>query len=843
MRRGRNMNRGGGGGHLDRSGPSGGPLLTEHLKDIDLELELLKRKREMLEKQQYLQSYEERNYTQQIQPFNYQQSYNQMESIQSGSNCDFSHLYNDAPPQYRKPFAKKRQSDSVWQHDSYPKRSTGSTTRGSGYGGRSPVRQQRSYTGPSHQPRGSFKSGPTNQGQKNANQKNFNQNRSRPDRNFVPNKITKHPKTSKPPNKLASKPAAQRTDLVAAALKSVSDAETRDREALRLHPDQEPTKQMIGRMELALGAILRDIRQICANSPYEESMRSSELQRNIKKGIRDAIRSVMMGKIVGATTEILAEYRAQFPKESDMDIVNKAFEVSGMKPPSVKPIVSVKEAEKPDEFFRKNMCKLIDIHLNEMFEKVHEIYNPPTNVEGEETQKETVTPKDNVEGKGDDKNGEGNKEGDKPAVENEDDKPAGENVEKKEVAEKQEVKDEVKNNENNEVVNGGIQETNEKIDIKKENSQGETPEELAVKLKNATIHDYRRNLPRLLKRHIPNIIKMLNVNQMYKKLVSDLNTTTRSMYAEYGTKTDPLNQVADKFAATAQKATTSTPNANKFVPGHMLPYYVKIMGKPQLPKKKVMHSFLEVFNPKSIKKHRTIHNLLFIGFSEQSDFDGIVKADGTIIGRSTLSIRICDKNTKPEDNVNTSQNVSIQSTDNKEMDTSGSDIIGRDMDNEITALLSSIRNAENTEDIKSEEKNDSITEKETAENTEKEPENTSVEINYEKVVDNGDAPKTETNNENGTSTEEIKTEEAENPETINDKKESEVDNNVSEKAEVDNNISEKAEVANEEIRDQVSDLKNAATGKATPTRASTRLASAPTTPSTIRTRRASRLQN
>lgn len=77
------------------------------------------------------------------------------------------------------------------------------------------------------------------------------------------------------------------------------------------------------------------------------------------------------------------------------------------------------------------------------------------------------------------------------------------------------------------------------------------------------------------------------------------------------------------------------------------------MGKPQLPKKKVMNTFLEVFNPKSIKKHRNIHNLLFIGFSEKSDFDAIVQANGTVIGKlkdlllSACNMKLSTNNTKP----------------------------------------------------------------------------------------------------------------------------------------------------------------------------------------------------
>lgn len=60
------------------------------------------------------------------------------------------------------------------------------------------------------------------------------------------------------------------------------------------------------------------------------------------------------------------------------------------------------------------------------------------------------------------------------------------------------------------------------------------------------------------------------------------------------------------------------------------------MGRPSLPKRRTMQGFLNKFNPKSIKKHRTIHNLLFVGFSDKADFDAMVAADGTVMGKIVI---------------------------------------------------------------------------------------------------------------------------------------------------------------------------------------------------------------
>lgn len=240
-------------------------------------------------------------------------------------------MYNDGPREHRKPYGRKRQSDSDWPHDSYPKRSSGQGQRGSSFAGPSSARSQRSYGGQIQQPR----STPTKQywqGKKFIGQRINNQKQHKPSNNFVTNKVTKASKANIAPNKLASQPVARRSKLVATAVVSMAEVATQDREALRLLPGQEPTNQMTGRLELALGDILRNIREICAKSPHRELLRTSSLQRVIKQAIRERVKSAMLGKIVGSTQEIVKEYRTMYPKETDLEIMNIALEAGGINP-------------------------------------------------------------------------------------------------------------------------------------------------------------------------------------------------------------------------------------------------------------------------------------------------------------------------------------------------------------------------------------------------------------------------------------------------------------------------------------------------------------------------------
>ncbi|XP_075987675.1 uncharacterized protein LOC142984147 isoform X2 [Anticarsia gemmatalis] len=800
MRHSRHMGRGGGAGPGAPMNITGGPLITEHLKDIDLELDLLKRKREMLEQQQLFGMGPQPLMPPQrpFQPL-------------GGPNRDFSHLYsNDGPEPHRKIFGKKRPADNNWHQDSYHKRSTGQGPRVPVFAGPS-AQNQRPFSGSRHAaPPIRHPHNKPYIGHKIANQK------PKPV-NTALNKVTKPSKTFSPLNTIQSHPAAQRKNLVAAATAALSKVQGAEREALRLLPDKIPTKQMTGRLELALGSILKDIRELCNGSPKEDLLRTTSLQRLIKQAIRERIRAAMLGKVVGSTGEIMIEYRTMFPKETDVEIITMALDaytsqvIETTRPPKEPLSVPLVVGDKPDEYFRANITKLARSHLEEMFTKLEEIYMPVD--EGEVSQENS----------------------------------AGDNADKSAQIQAERAK---------------------KIDLAVKEA-----EEAASKLGSVKLNDYKYVLPRLLKSFIPSMLKLLEVNAMYRSAVADITANTRSRFDTWRNHENP------------EDLTILAPSE----PSIKLPYYVKVFCKPQLPRKKQMQRFLEQFSPSSIKKHKTIHNLLFVGFADKSNFDNILKANGTVIARSTLNIRVCEPANSEKPNGDTSTNEVGKNGENQErkddVESSEGDLLGTDLDNQITDLLTSIRTAEEKAHMQNGTKNETQETKmdedkevieitkdadtandvqEIASNAQETPNDAQETPNGQNSEKKAPEPSTddiavineEVQDKNETATVEAETKQEDNtnsenkPESTEDTKSPATDEktektNGDKEPEAENSqdsVNSKTEEPVAEKQDQVAELKSAPTGRSTPTRSSSRLAGvAPTTPSTIRTRRASRL--
>lgn len=268
-------------------------------------------------------------------------SYDQIrydEPVQHGSNRDYAHLY-ETGPKHRMQFGRKRQAENQWQYDSAPKRTPQKkknppqfNQHGSGNSGSGNFRAQKSHQGqgPKFSPRApaplmDVKIPKQSIGQRIANQKAPPKP---PKKDFAPSKVSK-PKAPPASNKLASQPVAERKALVAAASAST------DADVLRmLLPDREPTPQVTGRLELALGAIMKNIRALIAGQPQHGSvLRSIQLQRVMKQAVRERIRTVMLGKVVGSLNDILAIYREEFPEETDADVLNIALEAAGVSAP------------------------------------------------------------------------------------------------------------------------------------------------------------------------------------------------------------------------------------------------------------------------------------------------------------------------------------------------------------------------------------------------------------------------------------------------------------------------------------------------------------------------------
>lgn len=847
----------------------GGPLLTGHLQDIDLELELLKRKREMIEQQQQLLVMEQQFQTS-------RHSYDQMrydEPVQQGSNRDFTHLY-ETGTKHRTQFGRKRQAENQWQYDSAPKRTSQKkknppqfNQHGSGYSGSGNFRAQKPYQGQGFNQGSKFsprapaplmdvKIPKQSIGQRIANQKAPPKPAKK---DFAPSKVSK-PKAPPAPNKLASLPVTERKTLVAAASASTEADVSR-----MLLPDREPTPQVTGRLELGLGAIMKNIRALIAGQPQHASvLRSIQLQRVMKQAVRERIRTVMLGKVVGSLPDILAIYREEFPEETDADVLNIALEAGGISAPDQTVKTKFIKSGDPNEFFKVNMSSLLETKLNEMFSKLEELYgdNAPANDEPAEEQTDLDKNKEvDLENK---ENGpehmkessdlENNIEN---ALENNKDDPEN----NKDDTENKEGGKEIEKNEDADLEkNTKIElQKNIELDLVKNKEEHNKNKEFTQEYKdflNSTIKVYevKRVIPKLIKRYVPYIVKLLSLDVSYQTtkaaIIMKANEKAVNIHGAKG----PEQGQGD---ATIAPPTPKTPNEQRQM--YNLPYYVKIMGRPTLPKRKVMQVFLSKFNPQSIKKHRTIHNLLFVGFAEKTDFDVMVGADGTIIGRSTLSIRICTNQTPRESNGenNESNDASFVKTE----DQNDNDIITPELDGQITDLLSAIRKSEEEEiankengeinEIKegeekpltennSEEVNmeqgDNKNDEENAGNEENVDENITEGKQGEEISEDIDTQNSEAAKETETQDEKVDNE-TENPEVTDLNKE---ENLQESNGGADQNSNEKTPTTTEEQSDdRVGELKSNGNGRSTPSRMSARLANV--TPSTIRTRRASRL--
>lgn len=232
--------------------------------------------------------------------------YQEPQYSQSSRFDDYAQLYDDMhsydPPSRKRPIA-------VWEDDIPTKRFSGPTrirtrapqrsgpTNRGGYQGSQPRQPFRPPTGP-------VKSKP------------------QPKKDFPP-KAAKN--TAAPINKLNTYPVADRKKLITDAINLTSGGSGSSDLNNRLRSDCEPSKQVTGRLELALGSIIKDIR-VNADS---EALKSQAVIRHIKKTVRDRIREVMMDRVVGSGESVKARYREIYKEQSDYEVVSNAIDAIG----------------------------------------------------------------------------------------------------------------------------------------------------------------------------------------------------------------------------------------------------------------------------------------------------------------------------------------------------------------------------------------------------------------------------------------------------------------------------------------------------------------------------------
>lgn len=135
---------------------------------------------------------------------------------------------------------------------------------------------------------------------------------------FYPSKVSKS--SGAPPVKLASYQPAERKRLVTAA---VASGAARGADPPVLRADREPTHLMVGRLELALGAVMKDVKS--AHPQHAALFQQQHVLRAMKQLVRDRIRTAMIGKPVSHTADILAAYYQMFPLGQDDDVMTKGL--------------------------------------------------------------------------------------------------------------------------------------------------------------------------------------------------------------------------------------------------------------------------------------------------------------------------------------------------------------------------------------------------------------------------------------------------------------------------------------------------------------------------------------
>uniref|UniRef100_A0A1E1WDE3 Uncharacterized protein n=1 Tax=Pectinophora gossypiella TaxID=13191 RepID=A0A1E1WDE3_PECGO len=789
---------------------SSGPLMTDHIQlhaghhqmegmrsnlphtpallDLDLELELLKRKREIIEKQQTMLLNESRFAPQ---------------SNQYNVNRNFSNFYNDAAgsqfDHYDRQQSLKRSAADGWndgpapKHYGGPSRSNQAPRRFDTFPKQNARFDQKMGQGPASQPRGQVHRRPTPAHIQNKQ-----------------NKVAKSKRTpASVPNKLADYPVHERKNLIAQTAPLTSNTRIKKPiEILFLNPNEIPSPKLLGRLELALGNILRELRdQFGTLEEYGEIFRSSTIQRAIKQVLRERIRNVMLNKEVGNCADIVNAYRKQFPTDTDLELITKARDTCKDRNSLV---IDLIESADPEKYFKRNFERLLNVSITKLFEKVAKLYEsePSRNKVSAEIMENIII---DLESDPDFIKIE-KTEGDDPKKDIVDANKAAETANKdkqtahedNETVQKTEKPDQIAETPENgekavETVNNVWTAAEEAANISEamdiaidESLKARTHigEPLKAKFFVKLIENMlKKMIPLALPKYKEYMINILNSDEEFKKTKAFLIMTTYKKAEEI---TDEPNGQSD----------TAIPGAP--------PYFVKILGRPTLPNKRLMKKFLDKFNPSMIKKHRVLHNVLYVSFKNKADFDNILTMTGALIASTKLDIRVSENISKrkgeaKQNTPNTSTNSDLLNDSDVPMPEASPDKeLDESLDNQITDLLTSIREEEENNQIKNEEEN--------------------KEIKNEDEIKEEPKQEVKEEVENAKTVEEVKDETQEN----GDKKENEEENETP---------SEESTVVSKEVEA----LKNEGTqgGRATPTRASSRLATA--TPSTIRTRRASKL--
>ncbi|XP_061381125.1 uncharacterized protein LOC133319737 [Danaus plexippus] len=670
-----------------------GPLMTDHLRDLDIELELLKRKREILQQEQNMISRIARqNYEQPSSSFRHEHIQFQPQQVDV---ANFSNLYEAQGGTRNFRNNLKRQNQSNWQAPNPPKRFN--APRAVNPWQNDSVQGQRKAFQP---PKSSFSPVPLMSVKPGISQRLKRENPNR--RDFQPSKITKsRPKKDNQPKaraqnvKIVNHQANEAKNLVSETMKSL---EPRNDDHI-LHPDKQPSLQMKGRLELALGSILKELRLELSSDPdVSEYFATHYIQRIVKRTIRSRIRDVMMGKAVGTINDILDNYRGAYPKETDLDIIKTVKEAQAYSSKNLS-VTHLIESDDPQDFFRKNMTRILSNKLDDLFSNLESFY--------ENKDKEIIESINKLP------------EPDKSANTNDTD-DYSEKVNLQHILNNffESVPDD---NELVKALGGRIDKAKHYIDFMDRLIEQRLPKVLP-KFKDMILN---------ILYHDRDFIgaKAMVMTEMKKKG----NTTDESVQQKGND--DGITEDAEKnenksVEPSRDTAIDKTTNTTGTTTNDGI-YYVKLVGRPKLPARAEICEFLNQFNTNSIKKHKTINNLLVLSFTNKDDYNRILASNETVIGDATLIIKASEQvvSNKAVNQSSTEKKCESQNTSDKKEETVNSSynealddsFISNDLDNQINSLLSSIRQADEEDCSKSDNlnENDDVSIEKSAEVTDK----------------------------------------------------------------------------------------------------------------------------
>ncbi|XP_063390369.1 serine-aspartate repeat-containing protein I-like [Cydia fagiglandana] len=658
----------------------GGPLMTDHLQDLELELELLKRKRQLIQRQQSSMLYDRPSaplldnmrYNQPSQSFN--------DRFNEPQHLNFSHLYNDTP-RNNQGFGLKRQAQPDWP--GAPSNNMGGQKRPRPNPFIQPFQNntQQPFQRPGFMPQPLLNT-PKPKPLMNLNfpvQRNRPGNRPNMKQNQGPKPLTHHPnfRQNKPANANrpgnanrpdnASRPAGFVAKKNASPKKPIqnnsSNTPSKKAQDRVFTANKKPNNKMNGRLELALGMIVKEIRVTYENKPeYKGLFSYLPLTRLMKQGVRERLHSAMDGKKVDKTPDILAEYRQKFPLETDKEIVELAVLEQKKSDQKIELAITLLEEGDPEQFFKKNMNKLLQARFDEMMGKLEKIIT-------EENKLTTAEILENLPAITKEP-GNANTKHTPKANENESEK-AEETPADAETAEKAaEAPASAETAEKAPEAPASAETAEKPAETAPEADETPKPDE-PVKENGSDLHQkedmyqkwlsfyIQRRLPALVHRHRSNILKVFDLDHMYSntKAAIIINANNKAQAMKAGQKNDSEQGKDDPELP------------------RNLPYFAKVLAIPAMPKRKIMQEFLNKFQPKTIKRHKKNYNLLFVGFDSKDNYDKILAANQTTVGNATLSIL---------------GNVTKASNESDDLD----QVLTPQLDDQINDLLSSIRKAD-----------------------------------------------------------------------------------------------------------------------------------------------------